>query len=196
MSSFFAAADHAGPEPQSRRFTVDEFQRMGEAGVFAPDERVELIAGVVIRMPPVGPRHMEGVFAVEDLLRPIAGPDVRVSVQGPVQLKESQPLPDVVLLQRARLRKGRLPTPGACLLVVEVADSSGTLDRGDKRHEYARNSVPEYWVVDVAAETVVVHTEPLDSDYRTVSEHVRGSAFTSPALGGRTICVDDVLDAR
>ena len=61
-------------EPQRRRFTIEEFQRMGEAGIFAPEERVELIKGEVVRMTPLGPRHMEAVFALDDVLRPIAGP--------------------------------------------------------------------------------------------------------------------------
>ena len=30
-----------------RRFTVEEYHRMADAGVFRPDERVELIRGVV-----------------------------------------------------------------------------------------------------------------------------------------------------
>ncbi len=29
-------------QPVKRRFTVDEYHRMGEAGIFRPDERVEV----------------------------------------------------------------------------------------------------------------------------------------------------------
>ena len=185
-----------GAKPQRRRFTVEEFQRMGEAGILAPEERVELIAGEIIQMTPIGPRHMEAVFALEDFLRPVVGPDVRVSVQGAVQLPDSRPQPDVVLLRRGDWRKGVLPGPSACLLVVEVADSTVHVDRGAKRGSYARALIPEYWVVDLPANAVVLHLQPVDGDYRQVTEHRRGTSFTSPALGGRPIHVDDVIELR
>lgn len=185
-----------GAEFQRRRFTVEEFQRMGEAGIIAPEERVELIAGEIIQMTPIGPRHMEAVFALEDFLRPVVGPDVRVSVQGAIQLLDSRPQPDIVLLRRGDWRRGVLPTPSACLLVIEVADSTVQGDRGAKRASYARGLIPEYWVVDLSAESVVLHLQPADGDYRQVTEHRRGYSFTSPALGGRTIQVDEVIELR
>ena len=39
------------------KFTVDEFQRMGEVGLFKEDDRVELIDGELIRMNPIGYGH-------------------------------------------------------------------------------------------------------------------------------------------
>jgi Uma2 family endonuclease len=180
-------------EPLRRRFTVDEFQRMGEVGIFAPDERVELIDGEVIEMTPIGPRHMESVFALEDYLRPIAGSEVRLAVQMPVQLAESQPLPDLTLLRRSDMRRGELPSPAACALVVEVSDSSVDFDRNTKRLNYARAGIPEYWVIDLSAQMMVVHLEPAGDDYLRVTEYRRRTAFHSPALGGREVRVDDVL---
>ncbi|HEY7770133.1 Uma2 family endonuclease [Longimicrobium sp.] len=181
-------------KPQRRRFTVDEFQRMGEVGIFAPEERVELIKGEVVRMTPLGARHMEAVFALDDVLRSIVGPELRVSVQGAIRLPDSELHPDVALLRRSEWRKGQLPLPAACVLVIEVADSTVRFDRGEKRRDYARVLIPEYWVVDLPAESVVLHLQPSDGDYHQVTEHRRGSSFTSPALGGRTIAVDDVLE--
>jgi hypothetical protein len=40
------------------RFTVEEYHRMGEAGIFYEDGRVELIDGEVMRMSPIGWRHI------------------------------------------------------------------------------------------------------------------------------------------
>jgi Uma2 family endonuclease len=185
-----------GVEPQRRRFTVDEFQRMGEAGIFAPEERVEMIDGEIIQMTPIDPCHMEALFALEDFLRPAVGPDVRVSVQGAIQLPDAQPQPDVVLLRRSGWQKGTLPEPSACLLVVEVAGACVALDRGAKRRSYARALIPEYWVVDLPAQSVVLHLQPSDGEYRQVTEHPQGTWFTSPALDSRTVHVDDVIELR
>lgn len=187
--------DAVEAEPQRRRFTVEEFQRMGEAGIFAPDERVELIGGDIIQMAPIGPWHMESVFALEDYLRPIVGEDVRISIQMPVQLRESEPQPDITLLRRSEMRSGTLPPPSACLLVVEVSDSTVHFDRNQKRLDYAAAAIVEYWVVDLPAQTVVVHLEPVSGDYRKIAEYRRGTAFDSPALG-RKVHVNDLLVPR
>lgn len=38
-------------------FTVREFHQMAEGGVFREDDRVELLAGEVVEMTPIGSRH-------------------------------------------------------------------------------------------------------------------------------------------
>src|SRR2546423_7534530 len=42
--------------PQPRLFTVEEYHRMGEAGILGEDNRVELINGEIVRMTPSGAR--------------------------------------------------------------------------------------------------------------------------------------------
>ena len=41
-----------------RKFTVDEYYRMGEVGIFSPDERLELLEGEIIVMPPMRKQHL------------------------------------------------------------------------------------------------------------------------------------------
>jgi Uma2 family endonuclease len=179
-------------EPVRRRFTVEEFQRMGEAGIFAPDERVELIGGEIIRMTPIGPRHVKSVFALDDYLRSVVGPEVRISIRMPIQLPDSEPQPDITLLRRSDLHGGELPPPSACILVVEVSDSTARFDRNEKRLDYAAADIVEYWVLDLPAQAVVVHLEPASGDYRKIHEYRAGTTFDSPALG-RNVRVDDIL---
>ncbi|MCA1791200.1 MAG: Uma2 family endonuclease [Thioalkalivibrio sp.] len=181
---------HAG-EPV--RFSSADYHRLGAAGVFHPDERVELIDGEVIEMMTVGGPHSTAVFDVDDYLHSVAGAGLHVVMQSALHLPGSQLVPDVMLLRRAAEVRGELPSAAACLLVVEVADSSARFDRTEKRELYARAGIPEYWVVDLTAQTVVLHLRPVSGDYHDVAELARGSRFVSPAFGGLRVPVDELL---
>lgn len=179
--------------PTRKRFTVEEFQRMGEAGVFAPDARVELIDGEIIEMTPVGPRHVQSGFALEDFFRSVVGPEIRVVMQNALQTPSGLPWPDAALLVRERLVPEKLPGADACILVVEVADSTRQLDRNRKRWSYARAGIPEYWVVDLRSDSVVQHLSPRGAEYADVQEYGCDRVFASPALGGREVRVAELL---
>jgi len=183
-------------EPVRRRFTVDEFQRMGEAGIFAPDERVELIDGEVIRMTPVGPRHIWSVIYLNRYFTQLLGAQFYVSPQSPVQVDRSQPNPDFAIIRLPEGKApGEMPRPEDCVLVVETADSSVGFDRKVKSRVYAEAGIPEYWMLDLPRNRVVVHRLPRAGHYREVVEHGAESSFESPALLGRTILVKDLLAA-
>ena len=62
-----------GATRRRRRFTVDEYHRMAEAGILGEDERVELLDGDVVEMSPVGDPHVEAVNRCERALRPGLG---------------------------------------------------------------------------------------------------------------------------
>lgn len=70
-----------------RRFTAEEYHRMGEAGILRDDERVELIHGEVVEMDPIGSRHAACVRELNWLPgRQQLGDGFRVDVQNPVRL--------------------------------------------------------------------------------------------------------------
>lgn len=176
------------------RFSSEDYERLGKAGVLDEDERVELIDGEVIAMAPVGGPHSTGVFDVDDYLHAAVGQEVRVAMQADLRLPDGgYVVPDLTLLRRSHLVRGKVPTATACVLVVEVADSSRDFDCNDKREIYARAGIPEYWVVDLTKNAVVQHLRPVSGDYQNVSEHTHGARFVSPALGGREVRVEEVL---
>jgi len=63
------------------RITVDEYYRMSEDGLLAPDVRTELIDGEVIEMPRMGSPHAGTVGKLQYILFPVVsvggGPPVR-----------------------------------------------------------------------------------------------------------------------
>jgi Uma2 family endonuclease len=176
------------------RFSSEDYEQLGTAGVLLPDERVELIRGEVISMSPVGGPHSTCVFDLDDYLHAAVGPGIRVAMNTNLRLPDgSDVVPDLMLLRRDTISRGKLPFSSACTLAVEVADSSADFDLNDKADIYAWARIPEYWVVDLTRTVVVQHLRPISAEYHVVAEHPRGSTFTSPALGGREVRVDDLI---
>ncbi len=133
----------------AKRFTVDEFHRMAEAGVFAEDDRLELLDGEIIQMNPVGRRHVATVNRLTRVLGRVFGDRALISVQNPIVLNpHAEPQPDVVLLRpRDDDYERALPAGTDTYLVVEVSDTTLRYDTTRKVRAYARGGVPALWVV-------------------------------------------------
>jgi Uma2 family endonuclease len=176
------------------RFTIEQFMRMGELAIFDPADRVELVNGAIIELPPISSRHMAGVIRVHELFYGLTARTALISVQNPLQVADSQPQPDVVILRRRQhFYATALPTASDALLVVEVADETDSYDGGVKGPLYARGRVPEYWIVDVVRNMVTVYLAPAAKGYDNVNEYAAHGSWISPALRGREIQARDVL---
>ena len=146
---------------------------MGEVGILGEDDRVELIEGEIVQMSPIGSRHFAFVISLNRLLAVRLANDALVSVQSPVILTDdTEPQPDLAVL-RPRAYKERKAYADDVLLLIEVADTSLAYDRTTKLRLYARAGIPEYWIVDCAAESVEVYRDPSGESYRDV---IRASA--------------------
>ena len=182
-------------EPTRHRFTVADYYRMAEAGIFHEDSHVELVDGEIIDMVPIGPRHSDGVDRLaETFITHLAGA-VRVRVQNPVRLDEhNEPEPDLVL---ARRRDGGYatghPMTEDVLLIIEVADSSAEYDRQTKAFLYARFGIPDYWIMDVGRDHVLVLRDPTETGYATTRVYRRGEQLSPLAFPNLVIRVDDIL---
>ena len=178
-------------QPRERTFTVDEYRRMGEAGIFGRAERVELIEGRIVQMNPIGPDHL---WSVNRLTRIFARrDDCLVSVQNPVDLGgRSEPQPDLVVL-RADVPQDRAPDAADALLVIEVADSSLGYDRQVKAPLYSQGGVSELWIVDLTGECVEVHHDPSPDGYRTVALFPRGERICPIFAPDLAVEVDEIL---
>jgi Uma2 family endonuclease len=181
-------------QPVRRRFTVEEFHRMGEAGIFHEDDRVELIDGQIVQLSPIGRPHAYAVTMLTNLLAPRLTGRALVSPQNPVHLfRDSEPLPDIVLLRPRPDYKDVDVSAADVLLLVEVADSSLHYDRTVKLRLYARAGIPEVWIVDVAGERVEVHRRPAERRYAEVERVGRGGRVAPAALPDVEIAVDEIL---
>jgi Uma2 family endonuclease len=149
-------------------FTIEQFQRMDQSGIFAPEQRLELIHGEILEMSPIGTRHAGSINRLVDLFRKID--QVYLSVQNPVRLGDySLPQPDVALLRRRDdFYASAYPEPADVLLLVEVADTSLAYDRDVKVPLYARAGIPEVWIVDFNKRELTVYRSPVNGKYTEV----------------------------
>ena len=174
---------------QRHRLSTDEYRRMAEHGIIAPDARVELIDGQIVDMPPIGSWHNGIVNHLIRLFALAIGDEAIVQARGSVELpRHSQPRPDIALLRpRADFYKRTLPQPEDVLLLVEVADSTLVHDRDVKASLYARYRIPEYWLIDVAGERVTAFADPGDAGYDTRETLADPRAVAPAALPGAAL---------
>ena len=138
-----------GQTVQTRRWTRDEYDRMIATGIFHPEERLELLEGEIVHMTPQGSGHATAVRLVEDALRNLFNVGFDVRVQMPLALgTDSEPEPDVAVVVGPP-RDYRDEHPRVAILVVEVADSTLSLDRERKAALYARAGIQEYWLLNL-----------------------------------------------
>jgi Uma2 family endonuclease len=163
------------------RFTVEEYHKLGEVGIFDEDDRVELLDGEIILMSPVGYRHAKAVRRLNNGLVPHSRRRFQVDVQNPVIVSDdSEPQPDLLLLDPAVDAYEGLPEARHVYLVIEVADATLRYDRGRKLKAYARAGIRELWIVNLREDVIEVYRDPAGEAYRT-TRVARGSERVAPA---------------
>ena len=181
--------------PQRHRITVHDYHRLAEAGVLAPDARVELIEGEIIDMAPIGKNHQSIVDQLARGLFKAVGDRAILRVQGSIRLSQwSEPGPDLVLLApRPDFYRGEFALGTDSLLVIEVSDSTWRYDREVKLPLYARHGVPEVWIVDVNADTLHIYDELSNGKYERHAVLERPAAVPVTHVSGITLDVSDVF---
>ena len=163
------------------RFTVEDFARLGEAGIFAADDRVELIDGEIRDMTPIGQPHAWMVNRLNRRLVIRLDDRAYVSVQNPLRLDgHTEPLPDLVVARGGEDDYAdRHLEAGDVLLVIEVADSS--------------LRIPEAWLVDVTGGAVTLYTTPGAGGYASEQVFRPGAEIASTTVAGLRVTVDEIV---
>jgi Uma2 family endonuclease len=181
--------------PTRRRFTIHDYHRMGEAGIFHEDDRVELLDGEIVEMSPIGTRHTGGVNRLNALFTRRFGRRAVVSVQNPIVLDDySEPQPDLTILAaRSDYYSTAHPRPADVLLAIEVSDSSVSYDRTIKLGLYARKHLRELWLIDIPGGAVDVYRRPSSSGYREHQRLTRGRRIAPLAFPRVHFRIADIL---
>ena len=174
--------------PSLGHHTVERYLALAECGILAPDDRVELLDGLIVAMPPPTPSHENGVHRALHALQRRLGIDVVVRVQMTFLVgADSAPQPDIAVCP------GDLETyehrhPTQAHLLVEVALSSLVQDRLTKSAIYARAGVPCYWIVNLRDRCVEVYRDPdrFKSEYRSITRTTGSDILTIDDFPGVT----------
>jgi Uma2 family endonuclease len=182
-------------EVTKKLFTVDEYYKMAEAGIFDEDSRVELIEGEIIEMSPVGNRHIACVNRANKLFLTLLGDRVMVSPQNPVRLSNiTEPQPDIVLLKpRADFYSAKRLSTEDTFLVLEVSDTTLRYDRNRKLPLYAKYGVPEVWIEDLQRGTILVYRGLKEGAYSNALAFHQGDTISLLAFPDIHFNVDDLL---
>ena len=164
-----------------RKWTVKEYHKLGEIGIFNPEERLELIEGDIIKISAKGTVHAAATRRTATLLHNLLGNQAAVYNKSPITLDDnSEPEPDIAVVRIDPFDYAtHHPTPSEVYLIIEVADSSLTFDREIKAKIYARSGIADYWVLNVGDRQLHVFREPTENGYQ--SEVILGeTASISP----------------
>jgi len=180
---------------QPHLWTREEYQKMVSAGVFHPEDRLELINGEILEMTPQSKAHATAVCLVYEALVSVYARGFTVRIQVPMALgASSEPEPDVAVV-RGRPRDYLACHPTTAALVVEVSDSSLRYDREHKKGLYAASGTPEYWILNLVDYCLEVHRDPdpEQGTYRSCTVLTRNSMVSPLAHPDASILVADLL---
>ena len=175
--------------------SVDEYERMGQAGIFADYARLELLEGEIYEMSPIGSLHAACVKYLSAQLNHLFNGKFIVSTQDPIRLNDfSEPQPDIALLRwRDDFYRHAHPTPDDVLLVIEVADSTVETDRSYKIPLYAQSGIAEAWLVNLPEEQIELFATPVNGVYQTNITFKRNDEAQSQTTKDLIVAVSDVL---
>ena len=198
----------AGVSPPPPTLTTAEFERQCEAGAYPPDWDVELLDGTLVLrdsrddfgdLTTVGPQHSYFTRRLDEMLSPLAAAaGCCFRGQMGVSLPPGDgPQPDGLIARGATGDyRTRNPAAADTLLVVEVAHSSLSHDRSTKLRIYATAGVAPYWILNVAARTLEVRTDPdpAAGEYRSLVTLTAADAAVVPLpTGDASLPLADLL---
>ena len=157
------------------KWSIDEWHELVNSGVL-DGKPIELLEGNIVEMSPEGIEHSYTNQSISDYLRDLLQGKAYIRDAHPITLDNSEPEPDIAVVQLpTTIYRQHHPFPQDIYLLVEVSNKTLKKDLEQKTITYARNSIPEYWVIDLKNKKLIVHTQPRNNIYARVVEYSSGT---------------------
>lgn len=187
--------------PAQRRLSLDEYHSLIDQGFFHPEEKLELIQGILVQILSVNSRHATAVSLISRSYLRRVEDRAEVRIQQPVTLpaNESEPEPDFLIAKGGPLTYSeRHPYPDEVLLVGEVSDSTLVFDQTTKVFLYAQAGIQEYWIVNIQDSRLEVYRDPEvladgSASYRTKLTFEPEDAVASLAFPDEELSLDKIF---
>jgi len=143
------------------RLSVKQYHELIDRGILGPDDKVELLEGILVRKMSKNEPHILAVRRCRKKIEKLLPASHFYEAEQPIVLADGEPEPGGVVITGTpddpRLAK---PMAADIPLVIEVADTSLERDRLLKRAMYARAGIPCYWIVNLIDRQIEVYTQP------------------------------------
>lgn len=157
------------------KWSIKEWHELIDSGVVA-GKPIQLWEGEIVTMSPEKPIHSSRIVRVADYLRKVLQGKAQIREAHPVTLDNSEPEPDIAIVRwRDDYYNERHPVAEDIYWLIEVANKTLKTDLKAKSIVYARNQIPEYWVIDLIKQQLIIHSEPENNHYRKVVKYVDGT---------------------
>ena len=157
------------------KWSIDEWHELVDSGVLE-GKPVELLEGNIVEMSPEGIEHSYTNQSVSDYLRNLLTGKAHIRDAHPITLDNSEPEPDIAIVQLpTTIYRQHHPFPQNIYLLIEVSNRSLKKDLEEKIITYARNAIPEYWVIDLKNKKLIAHTQQQNGIYSQIIEYQSGT---------------------
>jgi len=171
--------------------TIERYHRMIDLGVF-DDWNVELLNGVLVEKMSKSGLHVFLVDLLLELTREFcSGADIWVRKEDPITIGDSEPEPDISVVEGARIQYRRTK-PTTAVFVIEVSITTVGVDRA-KATAYASAGIPEYWLIRPEDDLTEVYRVPIDGEYTEMTEVPSEATLESSSLPGFSFNLADAL---
>jgi Uma2 family endonuclease len=185
-------------EPQDRLWTREEYDKLVDDGYFK-GQRVELIEGRVLQMPPQKLPHRTSYELCIQFAGSAFPAGHRICGQLPFRAADgSDPEPDIAVIAGADPR-AVTDHPSSAVLIIEVAEASIRHDRR-KAKLYSISNVADYWIINLNDRTLEVYRDPIPGGgspsgpaYATIQILTAEQSITPLAAQAASIKVADLL---
>lgn len=177
-----------------RKFNERDVEKLAVMGLVSA-RHVELIEGDIVEKMPNNPPHAIYALWMTLALVRLYGAEY-VMANFTLRIDDwNLPDPDVAVMTRPIhdfLLRGK-PMPSKVRLAVEISDETLFYDRTTKAQLYARVGIPEYWIMDVAHQRLIVHRQPEPNGYADTAEYGAGDTIEPLSAPGTVLPVADLI---
>ena len=174
------------------KWSIEEWHELLDAGLLE-GKPVEFLEGEIITVSPEGVEHSYSNQSIADFLRELLKGKAYIRDSHPITLDNSEPEPDVAIVRLPdTIYRTHHPYPQDIYWLIEISNRTLKIDLNQKKITYARNGIPEYWIIDLVNKKLIVHTQLQNNNYTQVKEYTKGTT-SSLAFPNVAIALDKLL---